>query len=141
LNADAVEEVRRRLGRHPAHVFTYRDKTVTQVSTKAWYAALKQVEVANFRWHDLLENGTPLFALQEMGGWASAETVRQYGHLAANHLTLYAERRCATRAVEEKIHGTFTAQTCKRNGFASLQAVDLLVARTCNPARKRLLIE
>jgi hypothetical protein len=58
-----------------------------------------------------VRNGTPLFALQEMGGWASAEMVRRYAHLAADHLAPYAERLCAVAVVEEKIHDTFTAQT------------------------------
>ena len=43
-------------------------------------------------------------------GWASAEMVRRYAHLAADHLAPYAERLCALPAVEEEIHGTFTAQ-------------------------------
>ncbi len=39
-----------------------------------------------------MQNGTPLFALQEMGGWESAEMVRRYAHLAADHLAPYAEQ-------------------------------------------------
>jgi hypothetical protein len=35
-----------------------------------------------------------LFALQEMGGWQSAEMVRRYAHLAADHLAPYAETLC-----------------------------------------------
>jgi hypothetical protein len=57
-----------------------------------------------------VQNGTPLFALQEMGGWAGAEMVRRYAHLAADHLAPYAERLCVVPAVAEEIHGTFTAQ-------------------------------
>jgi hypothetical protein len=30
-----------------------------------------------------VQAGTPLFALQEMGGWSSAEMMRRYAHLAA----------------------------------------------------------
>jgi len=89
----------------------------SQVSTKAWYAALKRAGIADFRWHDLrhtwaswhVQNGTPLFALQELGGWASTEMVRRYAHLAADHLAPYAERLSALRAVE-KVDGTNTAQ-------------------------------
>ena len=55
-------------------------------------------------------NGTPLFALQELGGWESAEMVRRYAHLAADHLAPYAERLCAVRAVEVDDHGTNKAQ-------------------------------
>jgi hypothetical protein len=46
-----------------------------------------------------VQNGTPLFALQELGGWESPEMVRRYAHLAADHLAPYAERLCARRAV------------------------------------------
>ena len=40
-----------------------------------------------------MQGGTPLFALQELGGWVSAEMVRRYAHLAADHLAPYANRR------------------------------------------------
>ena len=78
-----------------------------QVSTKAWYAAMERAGIEDFRWHDLrhcwatwhVQNGTPLFALQELGGWESPEMVRRYAHLAADHLAPYAERLCAGRAV------------------------------------------
>jgi integrase len=117
LNADAVALVRKQLGKHFTHVFSYRGKPITQVSIKAWYAALTRAGITDFRWHDLrhtwaswhVQAGTPLFALQEMGGWESPEMVRRYAHLAANHLAPYAERLCAERAVESN-HGTFTAQ-------------------------------
>jgi hypothetical protein len=57
-----------------------------------------------------MEHGTPLFALQELGGWESQEMVRRYAHLAADHLAPYAERLCAMRVVTEDYHGTNTAQ-------------------------------
>jgi hypothetical protein len=57
-----------------------------------------------------VQSGTPLFALQELGGWESAEMVRRYAHLAADHLAPYAERLCALPPVAEDDHGTFTAQ-------------------------------
>jgi len=108
LNNDAVLLLRQRLGKHPLYVFSYHGKRITQVSTKAWYAALKRAGIADFRWHDLrhtwaswhVQNGTPLFALQELGGWASTDMVRRYAHLAADHLAPYAERLGTLRAVE-----------------------------------------
>jgi integrase len=89
------------------------------VSTKAWYAALERAGVEDFRWHDLrhtwaswhVQNGTPLYALQEMGGWSSAEMVRRYAHLAADHLAPFAERLCALRAVDVEIVGTKKSQS------------------------------
>jgi integrase len=99
LNADALAVVRKQLGKHAAHVFTYRGQPITQVSTKGWYSALERAGIEDFRWHDLrhtwaswhVQSGTPLFALQELGGWESSEMVRRYAHLAADHLAPYAE--------------------------------------------------
>jgi integrase len=118
LNVEAVALVQKQIGKHRTHVFSFRGKPVVQVSTKAWYAALQRAGITDFRWHDLrhtwaswhVQSGTPLFALQELGGWESAEMVRRYAHLAADHLAPYAERLGALRAVEHKIDGTFTAQ-------------------------------
>jgi integrase len=118
LNGEAATLVRKQLGKHPSHVFSFRGKPITQVSTKAWYAALERAGIADFRWHDLrhtwaswhVQNGTPLFALQELGGWESTDMVRRYAHLAADHLAPFAERLGALRAVESENDGTNTAQ-------------------------------
>ena len=119
LNAEAVALVRKQLGKQLTHVFSYKGRPITQVSTKAWYAALERAGIKDFRWHDLrhtwaswhVQGGTPLFALQELGGWESPEMVRRYAHLAADHLAPYAERLGALRAVDEVADdGTFTAQ-------------------------------
>jgi hypothetical protein len=32
-----------------------------------------------------VQSGTPLFALEELDGWESAEMVRRYAHLAPDH--------------------------------------------------------
>lgn len=53
LNADAVSLIRKRVGKHPTHVFSFRGKPIIQVSTKAWYAALEAAGIKDFRWHDL----------------------------------------------------------------------------------------
>ena len=109
LNAEAVVIIRRQIGKHPTHVFSFRGKPITQVSTKAWYDALERAGIEDFRWHDLrhtwaswhVQQGTPLHALQELGGWESAEMVRRYAHLTAEHLAPYADRLCALRVVDE----------------------------------------
>ena len=118
LNGEAVALVRKRVGKHPTHVFSYRGKPIKHVSTKAWYQALKRAGIENLRWHDLrhcwaswhVRNGTPLFALQELGGWQSPEMVRRYAHVAADHLAPYAERLGAAGAVADENDGTNTAQ-------------------------------
>jgi len=53
LNHTALQVVRSQVGRHPVRVFTYEGKPVRQVSTAAWYKALKRAGIDDFRWHDL----------------------------------------------------------------------------------------
>ncbi len=118
LNAEAVVILRKQAGTHPTHVFSFRGKPILQVSTKAWYAALEKVGVEDFRWHDLrhtwaswhVQQGTPLHALQELGGWESSEMVRRYAHFSAEHLAPYADRLCALRVVDDSGLGTFWSQ-------------------------------
>ena len=118
LNAEAVAMISKQLGKHSTHVFSYLGKPITQVSTKAWYAALRRAGIEDFRWHDLrhtwaswhVQNGTPLFALQELGGWESPEMVRRYAHLSADHLAPYADRLMSLRTVESASDGTKLSQ-------------------------------
>ena len=126
LNAEAVLIVRRQAGKHPMHVFSYLGKPFRQVSTKAWYSALARAGITNFRWHDLrhtwaswhVQNGTPLHALQELGGWESPEMVRRYAHFSAEHLAPYADRLCALRVVAENAKGTNLAQGPNEHGVS-----------------------
>ena len=70
-----------------------------QWDAAAWYKALKRAGIDDFRWHDLrhtwaswhVQNGTPLYVLQELGGWENSEMVRRYAHFSAAHLAAYAE--------------------------------------------------
>ena len=50
-----------------------------------------------------VQNGTPLFALQELAGWETEKMVRRYAHLATDHLAAY--------AVKLRILGTNWSQT------------------------------
>jgi integrase len=110
LNSSAVEIVQKQIGKHATHVFSYRGKPITQVSTKAWYGGLERAGIENFRWHDLrhtwaswhVQSGTPLYALQEMGGWESPDMVRRYAHLAADHLSPFAERLAQLSVLEKQ---------------------------------------
>lgn len=100
FNDDALRVVTLQVGKHPTHVFSFKGERILQVSTAAWYKALKRASIEDFRWHDLrhtwaswhVQNGTPLHALQELGGWESESMVRRYAHLSASHLAVYAAR-------------------------------------------------
>lgn len=121
LNAEAVLLIRKQIGKHSVFVFSYKGNPIYQVSTKAWYKGLKSAGIENFRWHDLrhtwaswhVQNGTPLFALQELGGWESPEMVRRYAHLSADHLAPYADRLCSLRVVSGADYDTNVAQSQK----------------------------
>lgn len=112
LSQFAVELLQRQLGKHEARVFTYAGKPVGQVNTKAWRSALERAGIEDFRWHDLrhtwaswlVQNGTPMYDLQEMGGWKSAEMVRRYAHLAPAQMAKHAD------VVGSLLYGTTTAQ-------------------------------
>ena len=124
LNAEAVNMIRAQLGRHRTHVFSYQGNPITQVSTKAWYAALERAGIEDFRWHDLrhtwaswhVQQGTPLHALQELGGWESTEMVRRYAHFSSEHLAPYADRLVALRNESERANGTNMTQSEKQAG-------------------------
>ncbi len=98
LSEVALAVLQRQRGKHERFVFTYLEKPIKQVNTKAWRAALKRAGIENFRWHDLrhtwaswlIQNGTPLYDLQEMGGWKSAAMVRRYAHLAPAQMARHA---------------------------------------------------
>jgi site-specific recombinase XerC len=109
LNDRAMHVVLRHAGTHPSHVFSYLGAPIKQVSTRAWYLALQRAGLEDFRFRDLrhtwaswhIQSGTPLFALQKLGGWEMERTVRRYAHLAADHLAVY--------VANAQIHGTFLA--------------------------------
>ena len=101
LNVEAVTVLRRQEGKHPRYVFAYRDHTpVAQANGEAWREAVRRAGLRDFRWHDLrhtwaswhAQAGTPLHALQELGGWETAAMVRRYAHLAPEHLAEHAAR-------------------------------------------------
>ena len=112
LNSVAVEVLKRQIGKHPSRVFTFRGKPIKQANTKAWKNALKKAGIVDFRWHDLrhtwaswlVQNGTPLNVLQEMGAWESEAMVRRYAHLAPAQLVQHAE------IITNLLDGTTTAQ-------------------------------
>ena len=106
---------------------SYKGSSIIQVSTKDWYAALERADIRDFRWHDLrhtwaswhVQNGTPLFALQELGGWESAEMVRRYAHLPRitwRRIRSACAQHVRWRAKPWHVLGTVpkTARACRR---------------------------
>jgi len=122
LNEEAVLLLSKQVGKHVSYVFTFRGKAVTQVSTKAWYSALERAGIEEFRWHDLrhtwaswhVQGGTPLFALQESGGWESSDMVRRYAHMSADHLAPYADRLLPLRGHDDKADNAPPAEALDR---------------------------
>jgi len=125
LNESALRTLEKQIGKHPTIVFTYSGESIEQVSTAAWYKALKRAGIEDFRWHDLrhtwaswaVQSGVPLFALQEMAGWETEGMARRYAHLAAGHLAAYAD-------MMPSVHGTNLAQGQKRQGASQRQPLD-----------------
>lgn len=99
LNSDAVAILKRWQGEHETHVFVFRGKPIDDANGAAFKEAAKAAGLRGLRWHDLrhtwaswhVQAGTPLHALQELGGWASYEMVRVYAHLSSGHLAKYAK--------------------------------------------------
>ncbi len=124
LNADAMLVLRRQQGTHPERVFTYQGRPVAKANTKAWRRALADAGIADFRWHDLrhtwaswhVQNGTPLHALQELGGWSTVQMVQRYAHLAADHLAEYADRLARPRTISVTVgQGSARVATPRRS--------------------------
>lgn len=98
LNETALAVLSACEGKHKEVVFTYRGKPVKRLNSKRWRKALAEAGITDFRWHDLrhtwaswqIQNGTPTWILQELGGWKSAEMVRRYAHLNPAHLAPHA---------------------------------------------------
>lgn len=99
LSSEAIEVLRGERFKHPTHVFTYKGEPMRCVNGRAWREALKRAGITNFRWHDLrhtwaswhVQNSTPLYVLQQLGGWRSLEMVQKYAHLSSEHLAPYVE--------------------------------------------------
>lgn len=96
LNSDAREIIRGQIGKDLILVFPQK-----RIGTKTWRKALLEAGITRrIRFHDTrhtwaswhVQAGTPIFTLKEMGGWATLEMVKKYGHLSSAHLSDYAEK-------------------------------------------------
>lgn len=99
LNQDAIDILKRWQGKHEERVFVFRKKPIDDANGAAFKQAAKDAGLPWLRWHDLrhtwaswhVQQGTPLQALQELGGWSSYEMVLVYAHLSSAHLARYAK--------------------------------------------------
>ena len=111
LSEEAIQVLRGQIGKHHTRVFTYKERPVASVRTKAWEKALARASIKDFTWHGLrhtwaswhVQAGTPLAVLKELGGWASLEMVQRYAHLSPDHTAQY--------AANVGVHGTKMAQS------------------------------
>lgn len=98
LSSWARDVLKARIGQHPDYVFTYAGKKVGSPK-KGFASAVKAAGIKAITWHGLRHTwaswqvmaGTPLKAVQELGGWASLEMVMVYAHLAPNDLARHAD--------------------------------------------------
>lgn len=111
LNGEAVEIIRKQMGKHFEFVFTYKGKSIKQCTTRAWRNALERAGIKDFHWHDLrhawaswhVQNGTSLYELQQLGGWSSYSTAQRYAHLSSRQLKQAAARITGTNLVHYTI--------------------------------------
>ncbi|PAV02366.1 integrase [Arsenophonus sp. ENCA] len=100
LNQAALTIIREQQGHHREYVFTYQGNRIKNADAKGWRKAVYRAGLGDFHFHDLRHTwatrhimaGTPLYVLQELGGWSKADTVRKYAHLLAQFLQQHAER-------------------------------------------------
>ncbi len=100
LSDRALCILRQQQGQHQEYVFIYGGAPVYQTSTHAFKAAARRVGLPDLRWHDLrhiwaswlAQDGTPILALRELGGWQSDAMVRRYAHFSVEHLRRYIDR-------------------------------------------------
>jgi integrase len=98
LNSEAVETIRRNIGKHDTFVFVRQKKPITKWPVAQWNGYVAKAGIEHFRFHDVrhtwaswhVQSGTPLNRLMELGGWSKYEMVLRYAHLAPDHLAEHA---------------------------------------------------
>lgn len=105
LNEVALDVLRGQQGKHRRWCFPGEDggSPPVRASNKSWYRAVERAGVAPLRWHDLrhtwaswhVMSGTPLEALQKLGGWRSIASVQRYAHFAPGFVGQFADRMTA----------------------------------------------
>ncbi len=109
LSDDAISVLQGELGKHATHVFTYavvdkhgkelrREPIGKRTNNTGWRKARERAGLPGLRVHDLrhawatwhAQAGTPLMALQALGGWSTPAMVQIYAHLAGQNMHGYA---------------------------------------------------
>lgn len=95
LTANAVEELRKHVGRAEALIFASRitpDKPFN-FAASAWPRALRQANIRNLKWHDLrhtcasylAQSGATLLQIADVLGHRNLSVTRRYSHLTVGH--------------------------------------------------------
>ncbi|HJW25161.1 MAG TPA: site-specific integrase [Rhodocyclaceae bacterium] len=99
LNDEAIAILKDQIGKDQRWVFPKEDgKPIPKASGSIWYRCLEEAGIEDFTWHDLrhtwaswhVMSGTPLHALQKLGGWRKIDMVMRYAHLAPSYVAQYA---------------------------------------------------
>lgn len=101
LSMRALAIVKKWRGKHAERVFVFRKRPLHDCNGAYFKKAAAAAGVPWLRWHDLrhtwaswhVQRGTPLHAIQELGGWKSLAMVQRYANLSTEHLRVYAEHR------------------------------------------------
>jgi hypothetical protein len=67
----------------------------------------------------VMQSGTPLHVLQELGGWETAEMVRRYAHLSSEHLAQYVEQFSPLRVAAREA-STIQLRCAEQNAARSI---------------------
>ncbi|WP_279084249.1 site-specific integrase [Gilliamella apis] len=95
LNEEAIRLLQDRRLINSKYVFVSSNGSMLKdIDRRAFNRAAKECNLEDFHFHELrhtwaswhVQNGTPLFTLQELGGWETLEMVKKYAHLNAGHL-------------------------------------------------------
>lgn len=96
LNEDAMAAIRLQTDKDAEMVFSVR-----RCPTPVWRRALKEAKLSeHWVWHHLRHTwaswhamaGTPLHAIQTLGGWSTPHMLQRYAHLSQDHLIEEAKR-------------------------------------------------
>lgn len=109
LSSEAVEILKGQVGQHETWVFPYEGGPIGNPASGAWLKAVERAGLDDFNWHDLrhtwatwhVQNGTPLGALQILGGWAEYSMVLRYAAFAPNHVASFADNSRAPKGFND----------------------------------------